>query len=66
LGAGKRLFADGTIPLAIKLTESPVTPNGVIIVNYERADVLAASNVQQNYSEPRVFHECLLMPSETL
>jgi len=36
LGVGKRLFADGTIPLAFKVTESTVTPNGVIVVNYER------------------------------
>ena len=40
LGAGKRLFADGTIPAAFKVTESIVTPKGVIIVNYERASVL--------------------------
>jgi dihydrofolate reductase len=37
LGAGKRLFADGTIPAAFKVTESAVTPKGVIIINYERA-----------------------------
>ncbi len=37
LGSGKRLFADGTIPAAFKVTESIVTPKGVIIVNYERA-----------------------------
>jgi dihydrofolate reductase len=37
LGVGKRLFADGTIPAAFKVTESKVTPNGVIVVNYERA-----------------------------
>ena len=36
LGIGKRLFADGTIPAAFKVTESIVTSNGVIIVNYER------------------------------
>jgi dihydrofolate reductase len=36
LGSGKRLFADGTIPAAFKVTESAVTSNGVIIVNYER------------------------------
>jgi dihydrofolate reductase len=40
LGVGKRLFADGTIPMAFKVTESKVTPNGVIVVNYERASVL--------------------------
>ena len=37
LGVGKRLFADGTIPAALKVTESEVTLNGVIVVNYERA-----------------------------
>ncbi len=37
LGGGKRLFADGTIPAAFKVTESTVTPKGVIVVNYDRA-----------------------------
>jgi hypothetical protein len=37
LGGGKRLFADGTIPAAFKVTESTVTSKGVITVNYERA-----------------------------
>jgi dihydrofolate reductase len=40
LGTGKRLFAEGTIPAAFKVTESIVTPNGVIVVNYERAGAL--------------------------
>ena len=40
LGVGKRLFASGTIPAAFKVTESIVTPNGVIVVNYERAGVI--------------------------
>jgi dihydrofolate reductase len=40
LGAGKRLFADGTIPMTFKVTESKVTSNGVIIVNYDRVSVL--------------------------
>jgi dihydrofolate reductase len=40
LGVGKRLFADGTIPTAFKVTESNATSNGVIIVNYERVSVL--------------------------
>ncbi len=37
LGSGKRLFAEGTIPAAFKLTESSVSPSGVSIVEYERA-----------------------------
>ena len=37
LGTGKRLFGEGTIPAAFTLTESLVTPNGVIFANYKRA-----------------------------
>lgn len=40
LGAGKRLFADGTTPMAFKVTQSLVTPEGVIIVQYERAGAI--------------------------
>lgn len=36
LGGGKRLFAGGSIPAAFKLTESVVSPNGIIVANYER------------------------------
>ena len=44
LGAGKRLFADGTIPAAFKVTESIVTPNGVIFVTYERAGAITTES----------------------
>jgi dihydrofolate reductase len=44
LGIGKRLFADGTIPAAFRVTDSRVSPNGVIIVNYERAGAITAGN----------------------
>jgi len=37
LGDGKKLFDSGTIPAAFTLTESLVTPTGVIIANYKRA-----------------------------
>ncbi|MFN8527403.1 MAG: dihydrofolate reductase family protein [Anaerolineae bacterium] len=37
LGSGKRLFAGGTPPAAFKVTDSQVSPSGVILVNYERA-----------------------------
>src|SRR5574342_588798 len=40
LGKGKKLFADGTIPAAFTLTESSVTPSGVIIAYYRRAGVV--------------------------
>ena len=37
LRKGKRLFGEGTIPAAFALTDSLVTPNGVIFANYKRA-----------------------------
>ncbi len=37
LGKGKRLFADGTIPAGFTLTESKVSPSGVIFANFKRA-----------------------------
>lgn len=40
LGSGKRLFVEGTIPAAFKLTESIVGSTGVIVANYERAGAI--------------------------
>ncbi len=37
LGTGKRLFAAGSMPMTFQVTESLVTPKGVMVVNYERA-----------------------------
>jgi hypothetical protein len=50
LGTGKRLFQDGTIPAAFKVTRSQVSPNGIIIVSYERdGDVkTGAPQIQEN------------------
>jgi dihydrofolate reductase len=45
LGKGKKLFDNGTIPAAFTLTESIVTPGGVIIVNYERAGKVQTGTV---------------------
>ena len=42
LGAGKRLFAQGTVPMGFSVTESTVTPQGVIVVNYARASAGAS------------------------
>ena len=36
LGTGKRLFQDGTIPAAFKVTSGQVAPKGIIIATYER------------------------------
>jgi dihydrofolate reductase len=37
LGTGKRLFGEGTIAAAFKLTHSESTPGGIIVASYERA-----------------------------
>jgi dihydrofolate reductase len=37
LGKGKKLFDKGTIPAAFTLTDTVVTPTGVIFANYKRA-----------------------------
>ncbi|HEX9008390.1 MAG TPA: dihydrofolate reductase family protein [Patescibacteria group bacterium] len=37
IGSGKKLFAEGTIPKTWKMTRGEITPNGVIIANYESA-----------------------------
>ncbi|MBP7694587.1 MAG: dihydrofolate reductase family protein [Anaerolineales bacterium] len=44
LGTGKRLFAAGAPPAAFRVTDSQVTAQGVLVVNYERAGALAASS----------------------
>jgi dihydrofolate reductase len=45
LGVGKRLFAGGTLPAAFKVTQSIVTPIGVIVVNYERAGAITTGSL---------------------
>jgi dihydrofolate reductase len=45
LGSGKRLFGNGTIPAAFRLTETMVTPNGVIFANYKRAGELKTGTI---------------------
>ena len=37
LGVGKRLFAEGTIPVGYKILESEISSSGVIIATYGRA-----------------------------
>ena len=44
LGSGKKMFAEGTIPAAFKVTESTVTSDGVIVVNYERAGAITTGS----------------------
>jgi dihydrofolate reductase len=45
LGKGKKLFDKGTIPAAFTLTESTITPGGVIIVNYKRAGKVTTGTI---------------------
>jgi len=45
LGTGKRLWADGTIPVAFKLADSKMSPTGVIVANYERAGEVKTGSV---------------------
>ena len=45
LGPGKRLFADGTIPAAFKLTDSKVSPKGVVFATYIRAGEVKTGSV---------------------
>ncbi|MDI7195812.1 dihydrofolate reductase family protein [Leptospira santarosai] len=44
LGSGKRLFAEGTIPAAFQVTDSQVSPKGIIVVNYERAGAVTTGS----------------------
>lgn len=45
LGQGQKLFAEGTIPAAFKLTEGSITPSGVIMANYKRAGEVKTGTV---------------------
>jgi dihydrofolate reductase len=45
LGKGKRLFDGGSIPAAFTVTESSVSPKGVILANYERAGAVRTGSV---------------------
>lgn len=45
VGSGKKLFAEGTIPAAFKVTEAQVTPSGVIVVTYARAGALTTADL---------------------
>jgi dihydrofolate reductase len=47
LGNGKKLFGEGVIPSAFKLTESTITPSGVIIVNYKRDGDVKTGTIEE-------------------
>ena len=50
LGTGKRLFGDGTIPVALELTSSKVSKTGVTINFYERAGEIDTGSFE--FEEP--------------
>ena len=47
LGEGKKLFAEGAIPVAFKVTETIVGSSGVILVNYERVGEVQTGTIGQ-------------------
>ena len=45
LGSGKQVFADGTVPTALRLTESVTYPSGTLHLAYETAGVPTYGNL---------------------
>ena len=45
LGNGKQVFADGTVPTALLLTESVTYPNGTLQLSYETAGAPTYGNL---------------------
>jgi RibD C-terminal domain len=50
IGTGKRLFGDGTIPVAFKLVDSFVTKTGVTVNTYARAGEIEIG--EMDFDEP--------------
>ena len=44
VGSGKRLFADGAVPAALKLVDSTTSSTGVVIGTYEPAGELVTGS----------------------
>ena len=47
LGSGKRVFADGTVPTGLRLTESVTYPSGALHLSYETAGVPTYGNMAE-------------------
>src|SRR5215467_1874922 len=45
LGTGKRLFVEGTIPAAFKVSDSKLSPTGVIVASFERTGDVQTGSV---------------------
>lgn len=50
LGSGKRLFAEGTMPAGFALTESQISPSGVVVSSYARAGEIKLGSFELNGS----------------
>jgi dihydrofolate reductase len=50
LGTGKRLFGDGTVPVALRLVESSVSKTGVTVNTYARAGEIEIG--EMDFEEP--------------
>jgi hypothetical protein len=57
LGSGKRLFGEGAVPMALKLTATQTTSTGVVVATYERAGAVryGAFSVDEETSTERLF-----------
>lgn len=53
LGAGKKLFADGSMPRAFELAGSRVTPNGVIVGHYVRGGEISIDDTMPDAPSER-------------
>jgi hypothetical protein len=47
LGSGKQVFAGGTVPTALGLTESVTHPNGTLQLAYETAGVPTYGTIEE-------------------
>ena len=46
LGAGKRLFGDGTRPAALTLSDHRLSSTGVTMTTYERSDAIQTGSLR--------------------
>ncbi len=53
LGAGKKLFADGSAPHSYKLTRSRVSSTGLMIAHYERVGEIKIGDTAPNAPSER-------------
>ena len=53
LGSGKQLFADGTVPTSLRLTESVTYPNGTVHLAYETGGAPTYGNLAIEGQDPQ-------------